>query len=119
MSLAEALQELHNSNGLKMAAVVSADGLVVEASASPEVDAESVCSVAANGMLIMDAMSQELQEGPADLFTVEYANHLVMLAPLDSDNLLVLLAGAGMNLGRLRIIMRRYVPRLTEALGTV
>ncbi|HUG15499.1 MAG TPA: roadblock/LC7 domain-containing protein [Thermomicrobiales bacterium] len=119
MTLAGALQELHGSNELKMAAVVSADGLVIESCSSPDVDAESICSVASNGLLIMDAMAQELDEGSAELITLEYGNHLLMLAPLDDENLLVLLAGAGMNLGRLRIILRRNVPLLTEALGSV
>lgn len=119
MSLAGALQELHQSHELKMAAVVSADGLVVDASSSDDVDAESICSVASNGLLIMDAMSQELGEGPANLFTLEYGSHLLVLSPLDEENLLVLLAGPGMNLGRLRIILRRHVDRLVEALGSV
>lgn len=119
MSLAEALQNLHGSHELTMAAVVSADGLVVESSSAPELDAESICSVASNGMLMMDALAQELDEGSADLVTLEYAGHLVMLSPLDDENLLVLLAGPGMNLGRLRVILRRHVPRITEALGSV
>jgi uncharacterized protein len=119
MSLAEALQTLHGSNELTMAAVVSADGLIVDVSASPEVDAESICSVASNGLLMMDALAQEIDEGATELVTLEYAHHLLMLAPLDNENLLVLLSGPGMNLGRMRVILRRWVPRLTEALGSV
>ena len=113
-SLAEALQELQVSNGLQLAAVVTADGLIVDAASNGDVDAESICSVAANGLLLMDALGQELNDGAADVTTLEYPNHIVMITPLDPENLLILLAGAGMNLGRLRIVLRRHVDTLAQ-----
>lgn len=106
-NLAEALQELQLTNGLDMAAVVTSDGLVVDAAGIEDVDIESICSVASNGLLMMEAVAQELGESQADVTTLEYPNHMVVMSPLDNENLLVLLAGAGMNLGRLRIILRR------------
>lgn len=118
-SLADVLNELHTGNGLAMAAVVSADGLVVEAAADAEVDVESICSVASNGLLMMDALGQELGEGAARVTTLEYEDHLVVLAPLDDEDLLVVLAHGGMNLGRLRIVLRRFMPQLSQALGSV
>lgn len=60
MTLAESLQELQRSNGLDMVAVVSADGLVIDAAASDDLDIESVCSVASNGLLMMESLGQEL-----------------------------------------------------------
>jgi predicted regulator of Ras-like GTPase activity (Roadblock/LC7/MglB family) len=99
-----------------MAAVVSADGLVVEAASNDEVDVESVSSVAANGILVMEALGQELGEAPAEMMTVEYQRHIIMMSPLDQENLLVMVAGPGVNLGRMRIILRRRVGALTEAL---
>lgn len=111
--LAEALQELQESNGLDLAAIVTADGLVVDAASSGDIDAESICSVASNGLLMMDALGQELGDDQADLITLEYREHIVMMAALDQDNLLVLLGGAGMNLGRMRILIRRNLESLT------
>jgi uncharacterized protein len=115
--LGEALQELQSAHGLDLAAVVTADGLVVEAASIPDIDAESLCSVAANGLLMMDALGQELGDDQADVTTIEYREHIVVIAPLDADNLLVLLAGGGMNLGRLRIVLRRHLDQLTELVG--
>jgi predicted regulator of Ras-like GTPase activity (Roadblock/LC7/MglB family) len=115
-SLLEVLQELQESSGLGMAAVVSADGLVVESASDGDVDVESLSSVASNGLLVMDALGQELGEDAAEMMTVEYPRHIVMMSPLDEDHLLVLVAGAGVNLGRMRIILRRRVGALTEAL---
>lgn len=113
-SLAETLRELQVSSGLQMAAVVTTDGLVVEAAAADDVDAESICSVAANGLLLMDALGQELGDGTAEIATLEFPGHIVVLTPLDVDNLLILLTGAGMNLGRLRIVLRRHVDTLAS-----
>jgi len=105
--LAGVLQELQESNGLDMAAVVTSDGLVVDAAGTEKIDVESICSVASNGLLMMEAVGQELGEAQAEVTTLEYTNHIVVMSPLDSEHLLVLLAGVGMNLGRLRIILRR------------
>lgn len=118
-SLEEALKELQQSSGLAMAAVVGADGLVIDAASEAGIDAESICSVAANGLLMMDALSQELNADSAKMMTLEYENDTILLAPLDRDNLLVLLAGAGTNLGRLRILMRRSAENLTAALAAI
>jgi predicted regulator of Ras-like GTPase activity (Roadblock/LC7/MglB family) len=119
MSLTESLQELQVSNGLDMAAVVSADGLVVDAASSGSVDVESICSVASNGLLMMEALGQELGDAQAQMTTMEYPSHTVIIAPLDADNLLVLQAGSGMNLGRIRIVLRRRLGSLSEQLQQV
>src|SRR5690349_9834230 len=115
-TLVEALQELQAANGLEMAAVVTSDGLVVDAAGTSEVDVESICSVASNGLLMMEAVALELGETRANVTTLEYRDHIMLMAPLDDDNLLVLLAGAGMNLGRLRIILRRRLEELSGLL---
>lgn len=119
MTLAESLEELQRSNGLDMAAVVSADGLVIDASATDDVDVESVASVASNGLLMMEALGQELGEGVAQITTLEYDRHTVVMAPLDDESLLILLAGQGMNLGRIRIVLRRKLTELARQLATV
>lgn len=115
-TLGEALQDLQVANGLDLAAVVTADGLVVDAASSSEVDADSLCAAAASGLLLMDALGQELGERHADITTLEYPGHIVVMTPLDDDNVLVLLAGAGMNLGRIRIILRRRRDELAQLL---
>lgn len=102
-----------------MAAVVGADGLVIDAAGDPGVDAESICSVAANGLLVMDALSQELGASATHLMTLEYESNTILLSPLDNDNLLVLMSGAATNLGRLRILMRRSSANLRELLAAI
>lgn len=118
-SLADVLQELQASSGLEMAAIVSADGLVIDSAATGEVDVDSFCSVASNGVLVMEALGQELGEDSSDVMTIEYGRHTVMMSLLDQEHMLVLLGGAGINLGRMRIILRRRTAALVDALETV
>jgi predicted regulator of Ras-like GTPase activity (Roadblock/LC7/MglB family) len=118
-NLGDSLRELQMANGLDMAAVASLDGFVIEAAAVPEVEADSVCSVASNQLLIMSQLGQELGGGAARIATLEFESHTLLMAPLDDENLLVLLAGAGTNLGRMRIVLRRSVDQLRDALQSV
>jgi predicted regulator of Ras-like GTPase activity (Roadblock/LC7/MglB family) len=117
--LTESLQELQTSNGLEMAAVVGSDGLVVDSAASPGVDAEEVCAMAASGLMMMDALGRALDGGEARNAILEFNGHTVMMAPVDDDNLLILLAGADANLGRMRIVLRRSMDTLREGLQNV
>jgi predicted regulator of Ras-like GTPase activity (Roadblock/LC7/MglB family) len=113
------LGDLQSAHNLKLIAVVGADGLMVESAASHDCDAEAISAVAANGLLMMSELGQELGDGDAEVTTLEYANHTVLLSPLDSDNLLVLATdGKTQNLGQLRIMMRRSGDRIREAFNS-
>ena len=118
-SLSESLQELQASNGLELAAVVGADGLVIEHAAAQGIDAEEVCAMAASGLLMMDSLGRALESGAAHGAILEFDAHTAMLSPLDADNLVILLAGENANLGRMRIIMRRAMDSLREGLDAV
>ena len=117
--LAGLLGDLQASHNLKMIAVVGGDGLMVESATSQDCDAEAVSAVAANGLLMMSELGQELGEGSADVTTLEYPAHTVLLTPLDSDNLLILVTdGKSVNLGQLRIMMRRSGDRIREVFNS-
>lgn len=114
------LQELQTGGNLRMAAVVGLDGLLIDEASTPDFDAESVAAVAAPGLLMMGDLSQELDEGFAKVTTMEYENHIVVMAPLTEDALLVLVTDAGpTNLGQIRIRLRRATDRLRQALEQV
>lgn len=117
--LNESLQELQASNGLDLAAVVGSDGLVVDAASNPGVDSEEVCAMAASGLLMMDALGRALDGGSARNAILEFDGHTVLMAPLDDDNLVVLLSGPDANLGRMRIVLRRAMDSLREGLQSV
>jgi len=118
-SLGEALQTLRDASGLMMASVVGADGLMIDSAHAPDVDAESFSAFAASGLLMMDALGQELGEGSARQAILEYGSSVVMLTPLQEELLLVTVAKGEANLGRMRLTVRRFVDQVSSALATV
>jgi predicted regulator of Ras-like GTPase activity (Roadblock/LC7/MglB family) len=115
VALAAALSELRESAGLDLASVVSHDGLVIESAHNDEIDAEAVATVAASGLLMMDSLGRELQQGPARDVILEYENNLVILSPLNDDLLLVTVGSGNSNLGRVRLLIRRSLDKLNHA----
>lgn len=118
-SLGEALQALRDASGLVVASVVGADGLLIEAAHSPEIDAETFSAMAASGLLMMDALAQELGEGSARQAILEYSQSTVILTPLDDDLLLVTVAQGDTNIGRMRLIIRRFVDQISSAVAAI
>lgn len=118
-SLGETLQALRDASGLAMAGVVGADGLLIESAGAPEIDAESLCAVAASGLLMMDSLGQELKEGSARQAILEYGGSVVVLTPLNEELLLVTVSRGEANLGRVRLIVRRFVDQVNSAVATL
>jgi len=107
-NLSDLLEHLQSNHGLQLAAVVGMDGMLVDSASDGSVDAEMLAAVAAPGLLMMSELAKELDEDIARLTTMEYERHVVVLMPLNNDALLVAVAEAGaMNLGQLRIVLRR------------
>src|SRR5579875_3931415 len=103
-SLGEILRGLRETNGLSLVSVVGADGLLVESSQVPNLDGETLSATAASGLLMLDGLASEIGGGPARLAMIEYDEGVVLLTPLDDDLLLVAVAQAESNLGRLRLV---------------
>lgn len=118
--LSNLLQQLQGSHALQLAAVVGLDGLVVDSASDGNIDAEMVSAVAAPGLLMMSDLANELGEGMAQLTTLEYDRHVVVMMPLNDDTLLIAVAESGaMNLGQLRIVLRRSTDELRAALEAI
>lgn len=118
--LSSLLGQLQTNHALQMVAVVGLDGLVVDSASDGKLDAEMVSAVAAPGLLMMSDLATELGEGLAQLTTLEYENHVAVMVPLNADTLLIAVAESGaMNLGQLRIVLRRSMDSLRAALDTI
>lgn len=115
VALEGALRELKESAGLELASVVSHDGLVIESAHDDGVDAEAVATVAASGMLMMDSLGRELEQGAARDVILEYEHNLVILSPLNEEMLLVTVGAERSNLGRIRLMLRRSLDKLNQA----
>ena len=111
-SLATVLERLQTAANVDLAAIVSMDGFLVESAAAqgPDgaMDAEEFAAVATNGLMVAQALGREIDRGGVDSAILEYERGTVIINALDEEVALVMLAGADINLGRLRLLARRY-----------
>jgi uncharacterized protein len=114
-SLATLLGRLQVAGNIDLAAVASSDGFLLESAQVAGIDAEEIITVATNGLMVAMAIGREIARGAIDTAIFEYSDGTVMLAALDEELVLVLLAGPGTNLGRLRLFAHRYRDELIAA----
>ena len=113
--LAALLGRIQVAGNVDLAAVASSDGFLLEAAQVAGIDAEEIIAVATNGLMVALAIGREIGRGAIDSAIFEYRDGTVMLAALDEELVLVLLAGPGTNLGRLRLFAHRYRDELIAA----
>lgn len=119
-TLSERLHDIQSNYALKMLAVVGMDGLLIDSASSNGFDAEMIAAVAAPGLLMMSDLANEIGEQLPQMTTLEFNQHVVAMLPLGDDTLLVAIAEAGaMNLGQIRIVLRRSMDSLRGALSEV
>ncbi len=114
----EALKELKATRGVRVAALLSEDGFVVEEVREEGAPDPGLLSARAATVLgTAQALAQTLgQEGPGlEEVMVEYPEGALLLAPLPGHHLLLLLDGVK-SLGRARLTLKRVLPKLEEAL---
>lgn len=118
-SLATLLGRLQVAGGVDLVAVVSSDGFLIEAAHDDGMDAEEFAAVATNGLMVAKAIGLEIARGSVDSAIFEYDGGTVVINALDDDLVLILLANPGVNLGRLRLLAKRYREELLAAAGAV
>lgn len=118
-SLATLLGRLQVAGGVDLVAVVSSDGFLIEAAHDDGMDAEEFAAVATNGLMVAKAIGLEIARGNVEGAIFEYSGGTVVINALDDDLVLILLANPGVNLGRLRLLAKRYRDELLAAAGSV
>jgi predicted regulator of Ras-like GTPase activity (Roadblock/LC7/MglB family) len=118
-TLSDTLQSLREAGGLDLVAVVGSDGLMIDSSHVPDIDAESLSALAASGLLMMDAMGRELEQGIAKQAILEYEHSVAILTPLQEDLVLMALARGDSNLGRVRLVLRRGLADVNQAVSAI
>ncbi|MGA7672218.1 MAG: roadblock/LC7 domain-containing protein [Nitrolancea sp.] len=117
--LSQTLNNLREAGGLDLVAVVGSDGLLIDSAQAPDVDAESFSAVAASGLLMMDAMGRELDQGAAKQAILEYDHSVAILTPLADELVLIALARGDSNLGRVRLVLRRSMDEVAGAVSAI
>ncbi len=95
------------------AAVVSDEGLVIEASLPGTLERDAVAAHAATALRQLTVLSEALGQGAFQQLLLENADGVTVVARLPSSALLVVLAAPEADLGQLLYELRRHIPALT------
>lgn len=101
------LDGLLRIDGVTAALVVGRDGFVIEAVSSDGIDGDAVGAIAASSLGTSEEMGGELHLGPLGSVLIEFDQGPVALSPAGPDAVLAVVANQSVNLGRLRIEMRK------------
>ncbi|TBH17559.1 roadblock/LC7 domain-containing protein [Thermus thermamylovorans] len=113
----EALRELKATRGVRVAALLSEDGFVVEEVRDEEAPQAALLSARAATVLgTAKALAQTLAQEGVEEVMVEYPEGALLLVPLPGHHLLLLLDGMG-SLGRARLALKKVLPQVEEALS--
>lgn len=112
------LSELQTANGVMASALIAEDGFVVESTRGERApDLDFLGGAAATALTSARALSQELDRGGVEEVMVEYPEGPVLLVPLEGGYMLVVLMDSMQSLGRVRLQIKKTMPRLKETLS--
>lgn len=118
MNLKPLLQQVLEIRGVRSAAVVDGDGLVLEGVSSEGTDLSFLGGAIASCLASSKALAGLLGEGRMTQTMIEYENGPVLMTPLESDGkefIAVLTLEAASALGRVRFQLRKLLPELSQA----
>jgi len=101
------LEGLLRIDGVTAALVVGRDGFVIEAVSSDTIEADSVGAIAASSLGTSEAMGGELHLGQLGSILIEFEQGPVAVSPVGPEAVLAVVGNQHVNLGRLRIEMRK------------
>lgn len=101
------LDGLLRVEGVTAAMVVGRDGFVIEAVSSDGIDGDSVGAIASSSLGTSEEMGGELHLGPLGSILIEFDQGPVAISPAGPDAVLAVVGNPSVNLGRLRIEMRK------------
>ncbi|AEV15616.1 MAG: roadblock/LC7 domain-containing protein [Thermus sp.] len=113
----EILKELKETRGVRAVALLSEEGFVVEEvreEGAPE--ATLLSARAATVLGTAKALAQSLNQEAVEEIMVEYPEGALLLVPLSGHHLLLFLDGVK-SLGRVRLALKKALPKIEEALA--
>lgn len=122
MNLSELLEQVLQMKGVTSAAVVSSEGLMVEAVSQEDMDLEFVSGLIASGMASSRVLASLMGEEDVTQTMIEYEQGPVLLTPIQpaeggaEEYVAVVTLDSAQNLGRTRFQLRKLLPKIAAAL---
>lgn len=111
------LGQVLDIKGVTSAAVVNAEGFILEGTSEGDKDLSFVGGVIASGLASSHVLAELLGEGDISQTMIEYEDGPVLLIPLktEQEHVMVATLESINTLGRARFQLRKLLPEITDA----
>ncbi len=113
--IARILKDLGRINGVNGSLVVGKDGLIIETEVPSDIDAELVAAMSSAVFGTAERSAEEMKHEPLEQVMIEGSRGKTLMIDAD-EGILVLITDVDINLGLIRIEMRRSAERVKDLL---
>ncbi|HJR42753.1 MAG TPA: roadblock/LC7 domain-containing protein [Gemmatimonadaceae bacterium] len=107
-TIRDLVSALRQREGVDAAIVLGRDGLLIDSSSAPAVDADSVAALVPSVVAAADELGRQTERGGVTTAVLEYPAGFAIVSSLTADAVLLVLAGSGAQVGRLLFELRRH-----------
>jgi predicted regulator of Ras-like GTPase activity (Roadblock/LC7/MglB family) len=115
MMIARILKDLGRINGVNGSLVVGKDGLIIETEVPSDIDSELVAAMSSAVFGTAERSAEEMKHEPLEQVMIEGNRGKTLMIDAE-EGILVLITDVDINLGLIRIEMRRSAERLRDLL---
>ena len=116
-SLREQLEDFLQVEGITTVVVVGRDGFIIDSATTGSFNIDEVGAVVSTGMGSSESMGENLGVGDMQQGMLEYDGGIVFINALGEDAIFVLVARPNVNLGMVRLQIKRRIDSIKAALG--
>jgi predicted regulator of Ras-like GTPase activity (Roadblock/LC7/MglB family) len=110
------LEEFLRIEGVTTAALVSADGFLIESAGTGQVDRDALAALGSSAMQFFSRAGLSLDRGPAGQFVLEYRNGTIIFQRISEDELLAIVTDIHSSPGRLAYILPKISTRVAAVI---
>ena len=110
------LTDMLEIDGVIGVIVVDRDGLVIESAMKRNLDREAIAGVLHELVSSVKLIGEQFGAGDLKEAILEYSNARSFVNPV-GDYFLIVIGDAGLNLGRMKLELRKVLPKLEEMLS--
>ncbi|MCP5108717.1 MAG: DUF4388 domain-containing protein [bacterium] len=116
VALKEQLEDFLKVDGVISVVVVGRDGFVIDSASEGSFNIEDVGAVVSTGMGSSESMGSDLGVGNMQQGMLEYENGIIFMRELGADAILIVVTQPTVNLGMIRLQMKRRIDHIQAAL---
>ena len=114
--MGKVLTDMLEIDGVIGTIVVDKDGLVIESAMKKNLDRDAIAGVLHELISAIKLIGDQFGAGELKEAILEYRNARTFVNPIKTDYYLIVIGDEGLNLGRMKLELRKVLPKLEEML---